>query len=69
MTRQVDFLLVGVGLASATAAETLRLEGADSTIAIFIGGSSPAISASATVNYLGRRQKSKCPFTANIRST
>jgi NADPH-dependent 2,4-dienoyl-CoA reductase/sulfur reductase-like enzyme/predicted acylesterase/phospholipase RssA len=34
MTRKVDFLLVGGGLASATAAETLRLEGADGTIAI-----------------------------------
>jgi NADPH-dependent 2,4-dienoyl-CoA reductase/sulfur reductase-like enzyme/predicted acylesterase/phospholipase RssA len=34
MARQVDFLLVGGGLASATAAETLRLEGADGTIAI-----------------------------------
>jgi NADPH-dependent 2,4-dienoyl-CoA reductase/sulfur reductase-like enzyme len=34
MTRKVDFLLVGGGLASATAAEALRLEGADGTIAI-----------------------------------
>jgi NTE family protein len=34
MARKVDFLLVGGGLASATAAETLRLEGADGTIAI-----------------------------------
>jgi NTE family protein len=34
MTTKVDFLLVGGGLASATAAETLRLEGADGTIAI-----------------------------------
>ena len=34
MTKKVDFLLVGGGLASATAAETLRLEGADGTIAI-----------------------------------
>ncbi|HLN97412.1 MAG TPA: FAD-dependent oxidoreductase, partial [Pyrinomonadaceae bacterium] len=34
MTRHVDFLLVGGGLASATAAETLRLEGADGAIAI-----------------------------------
>jgi len=34
MTRKVDFLLGGGGLASATAAETLRLEGADGTIAI-----------------------------------
>jgi len=34
MTTKVDFLLVGGGLASATAAETLRLEGADGSIAI-----------------------------------
>jgi len=34
MTTKVDFLLVGGGLASATAAETLRLEGADGTIVI-----------------------------------
>src|SRR5215467_8828543 len=34
MTTKVDLLLVGGGLASATAAETLRLEGADGTIAI-----------------------------------
>lgn len=34
MTTKVDFLLVGGGLASATAAETLRLEGAAGTIAI-----------------------------------
>jgi NTE family protein len=34
MTTKVDFLLVGGGLASATAAETLRLEGADGTVAI-----------------------------------
>lgn len=34
MIRDVDFLLAGGGLASATAAETLRLEGANGTIAI-----------------------------------
>ena len=34
MTTKVDFLLVGGGLASATAAETLRSEGADGTVAI-----------------------------------
>src|SRR5262252_7554705 len=34
MTTKVDFLLVGGGLASATAAETLRLEGADGAITI-----------------------------------
>jgi len=34
MTTKVDFLLVGGGLASATAAETLRLEAADGSIAI-----------------------------------
>ncbi|HET9718110.1 MAG TPA: FAD-dependent oxidoreductase [Pseudolabrys sp.] len=34
MTGPIDFLLVGGGLAAATAAETLRLEGADGTIAI-----------------------------------
>ena len=34
MTTKVDFLLVGGGLASANAAETLRLEGADGTVAI-----------------------------------
>jgi len=34
MTTKVDFLLVGGGLASATAAETLRLEGADGSVAI-----------------------------------
>ncbi len=34
MTRHVDFLLVGGGPASATAADTLRAEGADGTITI-----------------------------------
>jgi NADPH-dependent 2,4-dienoyl-CoA reductase/sulfur reductase-like enzyme/predicted acylesterase/phospholipase RssA len=34
MMKQADFLLVGGGLACATAAETLRLEGAEGTIAL-----------------------------------
>ncbi len=34
MTKQADFLLIGGGLACATAAETLRLEGADGSITI-----------------------------------
>jgi NADPH-dependent 2,4-dienoyl-CoA reductase/sulfur reductase-like enzyme len=34
MARHADFLLVGGGLASATAAETLRAEGAEGTILI-----------------------------------
>ena len=34
MARHADFLLVGGGLAGATAAETLRQEGADGTILI-----------------------------------
>lgn len=33
-TATVDFLLIGGGLASASAAETLRLEGAEGSIAI-----------------------------------
>jgi len=33
-TRAVDFLLVGGGLSSATAAETLRLEGAEGSVVI-----------------------------------
>lgn len=32
MTKSVDFLLIGGGLASATAAKTLRKEGADGKI-------------------------------------
>jgi Uncharacterized NAD(FAD)-dependent dehydrogenases len=34
MTKSTDFLLIGGGLASATAAETLRKEGADGKIVI-----------------------------------
>jgi NADPH-dependent 2,4-dienoyl-CoA reductase/sulfur reductase-like enzyme len=34
MTKSVDFLLIGGGLASATAAETVRKEGAEGKIAI-----------------------------------
>src|SRR5713101_6220895 len=39
MTKSVDFLLIGGGLASATAAETLRKEGAEGKIVIISGES------------------------------
>ncbi|MCI0455126.1 MAG: hypothetical protein L0Y68_09045 [Candidatus Dadabacteria bacterium] len=41
MTKSTDFLLIGGGLASATAAETLRKEGAEGRIVIISAESRP----------------------------
>jgi NADPH-dependent 2,4-dienoyl-CoA reductase/sulfur reductase-like enzyme len=76
MTRKVDFLLVGGGIASATAAERLRLEGADGTIAILSAEVYPPYQRPplSTQFLLGTQTRgsiidfSTIPFTAIIRS-
>ncbi len=66
MTRQADFLLAGGGLSSATAAETLRLEGADGTIVMlsaedYLPYQRPPLS---TQFLLGTQSEDQLPFLA-----